>query len=68
VIALMLADNVPTRVSGVFFFACNMDPSGVKGNFEFTPVLSAAWGGTSKTTNSSRPRQTSSTHFPRRSA
>ena len=27
------------RVSGVFYFACNMDPSGVK-PFEFGPVMS----------------------------
>src|ERR1700678_342655 len=29
-IALILAAKAPTRVAGVFFFACNMDPSGVK--------------------------------------
>lgn len=29
-IALIAAKNVPARVSGVFFFACNMDPSGAK--------------------------------------
>lgn len=28
--ALILAANAPSRTSGVFFFACNMDPSGVK--------------------------------------
>jgi pimeloyl-ACP methyl ester carboxylesterase len=28
--ALILAAKVPSRVAGVFFFACNMDPSGVK--------------------------------------
>jgi pimeloyl-ACP methyl ester carboxylesterase len=39
VIALMLAGNVPGRVAGVFFFACNMDPSGVKAITEFTPIL-----------------------------
>jgi pimeloyl-ACP methyl ester carboxylesterase len=38
VIALMLARQLPERVSGVFFFACNMDPSGTK-EFEFTPVI-----------------------------
>jgi non-heme chloroperoxidase len=27
---LVLARKVPERVAGVFFFACNMDPSGVK--------------------------------------
>lgn len=30
VIALILAATAPTRVAGVLFFACNMDPSGVK--------------------------------------
>jgi len=32
--ALILAHRAPARVAGVFFFGCNMDPSGVK---EFTP-------------------------------
>jgi pimeloyl-ACP methyl ester carboxylesterase len=36
--ALILADKSPARVAGVFFFACNMDPSGTK-EIEFTPVL-----------------------------
>jgi pimeloyl-ACP methyl ester carboxylesterase len=36
--ALILADKNPERVAGVFFFACNMDPSGTK-EFEFTPVV-----------------------------
>lgn len=36
--ALILASKVPERVAGVFFFACNMDPSGTK-EFEFTPIL-----------------------------
>jgi pimeloyl-ACP methyl ester carboxylesterase len=36
--ALVLAANDPTRVAGVFFFACNMDPTGVR-PFEPTPVL-----------------------------
>ncbi|QEE27572.1 alpha/beta hydrolase [Terriglobus albidus] len=36
--AMLLAAANPARVSGVFFFACNMDPSGVK-PFEATPVL-----------------------------
>ena len=36
--ALILAAKVPSRVAGVFFFACNMDPSGVK-PFEETPTL-----------------------------
>ena len=38
VIALILASKVPTRVAGVFFFACNMDPSGAK-EFVFTPII-----------------------------
>jgi pimeloyl-ACP methyl ester carboxylesterase len=37
--ALVLASKAPTRVAGVFFFACNMDPSGVKQMTEFTPIL-----------------------------
>jgi len=36
--ALILASNVPARVAGVFFFACNMDPSGTK-EIEFGPTL-----------------------------
>jgi pimeloyl-ACP methyl ester carboxylesterase len=36
--ALILADTVPERVAGVFFFACNMDPSGTK-EFALTPVV-----------------------------
>jgi len=38
VIALILAAKSPARVPGVFFFACNMDPSGTK-EFEFTPII-----------------------------
>ncbi len=38
-IALILADKAPSRVAGVLFFACNMDPSGAK-EFELTPILS----------------------------
>jgi pimeloyl-ACP methyl ester carboxylesterase len=37
--ALILASRAPTRVAGVFFFACNMDPSGAKPITEFTPIL-----------------------------
>lgn len=37
--ALVLASKAPTRVAGVFFFACNMDPSGAKPITEFTPIL-----------------------------
>jgi pimeloyl-ACP methyl ester carboxylesterase len=36
--ALVLARQAPERVSGVFFFACNMDPSGVK-EFQPTPIV-----------------------------
>lgn len=36
--ALILASQAPARVAGVFFFACNMDPSGTK-EFVFTPIL-----------------------------
>jgi pimeloyl-ACP methyl ester carboxylesterase len=35
---LILAAQNPARVSGVLFFACNMDPSGTK-EFEFTPII-----------------------------
>ena len=37
--ALVLASKAPSRVAGVFFFACNMDPSGAKQITEFTPIL-----------------------------
>jgi len=36
--ALILAAKYPSRVAGVFFFACNMDPTGVR-PFEPTPAL-----------------------------
>ncbi len=36
--ALVLAAQHPERAAGVFFFACNMDPSGTK-EIEFTPTL-----------------------------
>jgi pimeloyl-ACP methyl ester carboxylesterase len=36
--ALVLAATAPRRAVGVFFFACNMDPSGVK-PFEPAPIL-----------------------------
>jgi pimeloyl-ACP methyl ester carboxylesterase len=41
--ALILAATTPTRVAGVFFFACNMDPSGTK-DIEFTPILQRCFG------------------------
>ena len=37
-IALILAAEIPSRVAGVFFFACNMDPSGTK-EFKMTPTI-----------------------------
>lgn len=37
-IALVLAMQAPARVKGVFFFGCNMDPSGTK-EFVMTPVV-----------------------------
>lgn len=36
--ALILAAQTPSRVAGVFFFACNMEPSGAK-PFEPTPII-----------------------------
>jgi pimeloyl-ACP methyl ester carboxylesterase len=36
--ALVLGSQSPTRVAGVFFFGCNMDPSGTK-EIEFGPTL-----------------------------
>ena len=38
-ISLILAMTAPTRVGGVFFFACNMDPSGVKEIDGSNPIL-----------------------------
>lgn len=38
-IALVLASKASAQIAGVFFFACNMDPSGAKEITEFTPVL-----------------------------
>jgi pimeloyl-ACP methyl ester carboxylesterase len=37
-IALVLAAKAPARIAGVFFFACNMDPSGAK-QIEPSPLL-----------------------------
>ena len=42
-IALILADKAPARTAGVFFFACNMDPSGVK-EFKPSPILDRCFG------------------------
>lgn len=41
--ALVLASKAPERVAGVFFFGCNMDPSGTK-DIEFTPMLKRCFG------------------------
>jgi pimeloyl-ACP methyl ester carboxylesterase len=41
--ALILADKVSARIAGVFFFACNMDPSGTK-EVEFGPILKRCFG------------------------
>jgi pimeloyl-ACP methyl ester carboxylesterase len=41
--ALILAMNAPARVAGVFFFGCNMDPSGTK-EVEFSPILRRCFG------------------------
>jgi pimeloyl-ACP methyl ester carboxylesterase len=38
-IALILGRQAPARVAGVFFFGCNMDPSGTK-EFVPTPIVS----------------------------
>ncbi len=41
--ALILASQTPSRVAGVFFFACNMDPGGVK-PIEASPTLNRCFG------------------------
>ena len=41
--ALILASQTPSRVAGVFFFACNMDPSGTR-EVEFGPILKRCFG------------------------
>jgi pimeloyl-ACP methyl ester carboxylesterase len=38
-VALILAKKAPARVAGVFYFGCNMDPSGVKQIIEPMPIL-----------------------------
>ena len=37
--SLILAATAPARVTGVFFFACNMDPQGVKSPIDPSPLL-----------------------------
>jgi pimeloyl-ACP methyl ester carboxylesterase len=44
VIAFTIAMNAPERVSGVFFFACNVDPSGAKEITELSPILERCLG------------------------
>ncbi len=41
-IALILAGQAPARVAGVFFFGCNMDPSGTK-EIQPSPILGRCW-------------------------
>jgi pimeloyl-ACP methyl ester carboxylesterase len=43
-VALILAVKAPTRVAGVFFFGCNMDPSGTKELIGSNPVLDRCFG------------------------
>ena len=67
-IALILATKAPARVAGVFFFGCNMDPSGTKGAFESTPILAGVSAVTPRIMPSCRPRRSNSTRSPMRSA
>jgi pimeloyl-ACP methyl ester carboxylesterase len=43
-IALILAMKEPSRVAGVYFFACTMDPSGVKELTELPPIVDRCLG------------------------
>jgi pimeloyl-ACP methyl ester carboxylesterase len=43
-IALILAIKAPARVAGVFFFGCNMDPSGAKEITQTAPILDRCLG------------------------
>ena len=43
-IALVLAMQAPARIAGVFFFGCNMDPSGTKEIAQPDPVLDRCFG------------------------
>jgi pimeloyl-ACP methyl ester carboxylesterase len=43
-VALILAMQAPARVAGVFFFGCNMDPSGVKELSMPNPILDRCFG------------------------
>ncbi|WP_315834651.1 alpha/beta hydrolase [Bradyrhizobium prioriisuperbiae] len=42
-VALVLAMQAPARIAGVFFFACNMDPSGTK-PFVMKPIVERCLG------------------------
>ncbi|MQR02609.1 alpha/beta fold hydrolase [Glaciimonas soli] len=42
-IALILAMKAPGRIAGVFFFGCNMDPSGTKEIAQGNPILERCW-------------------------
>ena len=42
-VALVLGRQAPERVAGVFFFGCNMDPSGTK-EFVPTPIIDRCFG------------------------
>ncbi|RYG31896.1 alpha/beta fold hydrolase [bacterium] len=43
-VAMVLAAGDPERAAGVYFFACNMDPSGTKEITEFGPALQRCFG------------------------
>jgi pimeloyl-ACP methyl ester carboxylesterase len=43
-IALILAMKAPARIAGVFFFGCNMDPSGAKELAQPNPILDRCLG------------------------
>ncbi len=43
-IALILATQAPARAAGVFFFGCNMDPSGTKELTTPNPILDRCFG------------------------
>ncbi len=43
-IALILAMNAPARIAGVFFFGCNMDPSGTREIAWPNPIIDRCFG------------------------
>lgn len=43
-IGLILAMKAPARIAGVFFFGCNMDPSGTKDIAQPNPILERCFG------------------------